>query len=714
MPSEDTWRRCIKCAVLFYSGTTRGLCPATNKGHEEKLGEQYTVLLADPHDALQSPWRWCQKCQVMFFFGSSVTGPSVRGTCPKGGQHDPSLSGRYGLLGTDDAWQRCSNCQAVFHVAGGGGVCPVGLNPHVRDAFPLRVGVTLNDPGPTVAPPSWNNWNGELTATVATKFQPTQLDELMSIVQLAGKKGVPVRAVGSSWSFSDVAEPDPAALLVDTTNLNSFLWHVLDRLPRQPPARALVHVEAGIKIHDLYTTLDSFGVAVPTLGGSGGQSLAGAISTGTHGGDIDLPPIADMVRAIHLVSAGGVQHWIERASSPVTTAHLMLQAIPTLVHTNIHYDDNLFDAVLTSMGSMGIIYAVILQARAPYDLEETIVQMNFADARASLANGSAFLRMQPDLTPFLDDAGNPERVRFLQMVVPPNSPSSGGDRPCFVTTRQEVQPSPNLPDAPPSTDVLTVLCGLNWGLIIIGVIPVVTAAIMTAATAAAALAGPLAPFILAAAGLACATAAGTLGALAATGPSFEQAVAGLANILDTLGMSSLMRDLNSSVLSLNLSAGVKQDKSYRIMDTFNYAQPDCYLVDSLELFLDVNAPNFLSTIDSILSIIDANGNVFGYLSLRFTGATQSLLGMQQATLNCSAELSILKGVADNDTVLKAVQNLVITSGGRLHWGQRNEQLTPGVLAGMLYPSLANWSAARATLLGGATTFDNVFTRRLGL
>ena len=72
-----------------------------------------------------------------------------------------------------------------------------------------------------------------------------------------------------------------------------------------------MHVEAGIKLYALNDLLDRRSLALKTLGGSSGQSLAGAVSTSVHGMDIDRGPIPDMVRAIHLVGPGGVQHWIE-------------------------------------------------------------------------------------------------------------------------------------------------------------------------------------------------------------------------------------------------------------------------------------------------------------------------------------------------------------------------------------------------------------------
>ena len=49
-----------------------------------------------------------------------------------------------------------------------------------------------------------------------------------------------------------------------------------------------------------------------------GQSLIGALSTGTHGGDIELPPLVDVVVALQLVTVGGREIWVERESDGIT------------------------------------------------------------------------------------------------------------------------------------------------------------------------------------------------------------------------------------------------------------------------------------------------------------------------------------------------------------------------------------------------------------
>ncbi|HEX6717978.1 MAG TPA: FAD-binding protein [Pyrinomonadaceae bacterium] len=134
--------------------------------------------------------------------------------------------------------------------------------------------------------------------------------------------------------------------------------------PVSPLVDRLVHVEAGIKLERLVCLLDRLFLSMPTLGGGVPQSIAGAISTGTHGSTVRLPPIADFIRAVHLVGPGGEQWWLEPASSRITDPNRMSvlkrEGIldPCL---RVRYDDELFNAVLVSFGTAGIIYSVIIE-----------------------------------------------------------------------------------------------------------------------------------------------------------------------------------------------------------------------------------------------------------------------------------------------------------------------------------------------------------------
>ena len=48
----------------------------------------------------------------------------------------------------------------------------------------------------------------------------------------------------------------------------------------------------------------------------------------------------------------------------------MQQAL-ALPDANIHYDDDWFNSVLVSMGSMGIIYSLVVEVVPQYDLVDT-------------------------------------------------------------------------------------------------------------------------------------------------------------------------------------------------------------------------------------------------------------------------------------------------------------------------------------------------------
>jgi FAD/FMN-containing dehydrogenase len=113
----------------------------------------------------------------------------------------------------------------------------------------------------------------------------------LGIVHDAEAAGARVHAVGSGWAYEDVAfSPD---VMVSLARLGSVLDYVTDPeagallSPAVSGGRSLVHVEGGMKIATLNLQLAARHLAMPTLGGSNGQSIAGALSTSTHGADFD-------------------------------------------------------------------------------------------------------------------------------------------------------------------------------------------------------------------------------------------------------------------------------------------------------------------------------------------------------------------------------------------------------------------------------------------
>jgi FAD/FMN-containing dehydrogenase len=208
-------------------------------------------------------------------------------------------------------------------------------------------------------------------------FQPRNLAELANAILIAERAGHHVRAFGNRWSMSDaVCATDggvgatPGAMIGTDLLAASLQPQLPQLLADGVDATSLFHVEAGISMSALQPMLDK--QAPPqalAAGGGSGQTLGGMISTSTHSGDSAVPPLGDSVQAIHLVGAGGVEHWIER-DDRITTRSKLRAAYPCLAWENIHYDTRLFNAVMISAGSMGVIYSVILKTVPQFGLLE--------------------------------------------------------------------------------------------------------------------------------------------------------------------------------------------------------------------------------------------------------------------------------------------------------------------------------------------------------
>lgn len=132
----------------------------------------------------------------------------------------------------------------------------------------------------------------------------------------------------------------------------------------------------------------------PTLGGAGGQTVFGALTTGTHGGDFKLPPVADAVAAMHLVADGGVHYWIEPSPGEGPTRMTDDDKLKALYgdakfggpdNFRLVRDSNLFAAVLISPGRFGIVYSVVLSVVRQYSLHQERRLTNWQDVND--ANG---------------------------------------------------------------------------------------------------------------------------------------------------------------------------------------------------------------------------------------------------------------------------------------------------------------------------------------
>src|SRR5207253_7967672 len=78
-------------------------------------------------------------------------------------------------------------------------------------------------------------------------------------------------------------------------------------------AESLFETEAGIRVRDLNDALWNAGLGLVNMGGYDGQTMAGVISTSTHGSGITFGPLASQVESLTLVTANGKTYRIEPA-----------------------------------------------------------------------------------------------------------------------------------------------------------------------------------------------------------------------------------------------------------------------------------------------------------------------------------------------------------------------------------------------------------------
>ncbi|NRQ48428.1 D-arabinono-1,4-lactone oxidase [Aeromicrobium stalagmiti] len=142
---------------------------------------------------------------------------------------------------------------------------------------------------------TWQNWGRSVETHPVRIAHPASTAEVVTIVREAVAAGHPVKAVGASHSFTAIGATDGVLLRLDRMNA----------IVGTDVATRRVRVQAGISLHDLNPRLKAMGLALPNLGDVDPQSVAGAISTGTHGTGGRLFGISRAVVGVQIVTATG-------------------------------------------------------------------------------------------------------------------------------------------------------------------------------------------------------------------------------------------------------------------------------------------------------------------------------------------------------------------------------------------------------------------------
>jgi FAD-linked oxidoreductase len=153
---------------------------------------------------------------------------------------------------------------------------------------------------------TWRNWAGDQSCQPAHLVRPRDREQLVESLAAASSADRKVSVFGAGHSFTETALSD--GTMIDLGSLSGLL--------DADPSSGLVRVAAGTVLAELNETLYGLGLAMENLGDIDRQTIAGAISTGTHGTGARLRNISAQVEALELVLADGAVRELSAEREP--------------------------------------------------------------------------------------------------------------------------------------------------------------------------------------------------------------------------------------------------------------------------------------------------------------------------------------------------------------------------------------------------------------
>ena len=184
----------------------------------------------------------------------------------------------------------------------------------------------------------WRNWAGDQVCRPAEIVRPHTREGLIAAITTGRAEGRRIKVAGSGHSFSDAALTEGTMLRLE----------LLDRVLDLDLRSGLVKVEAGIVLGDLNRRLARHGLALENLGDIDHQTLAGSISTATHGTGARFGNLSSQVDAIELIGADGSLIELSAASDPEALL-----------------------AARVGLGALGVVYSVTLRTVPSFRIDRT-------------------------------------------------------------------------------------------------------------------------------------------------------------------------------------------------------------------------------------------------------------------------------------------------------------------------------------------------------
>jgi xylitol oxidase len=228
------------------------------------------------------------------------------------------------------------------------------------------------------------NWAGNVVFEPRRFHRPTSVAELRDLVAGADR----AKVLGSGHSFNRMA--DTPGELISLAGLPRVVEIAEDR--------RTVRVDGGIRYGDLVAHLDAAGLALHNMASLPHISVAGAVTTATHGSGERNGNLATAVAAIELIRADGEQVTLRRGDPDfagavvglgalgVVTA-LTLDVVPAFEIRQYVYDDLSADALRENLPAiLGAGYSVSLFT----DWASTTINHTWLKRRDTVPDGPFF------------------------------------------------------------------------------------------------------------------------------------------------------------------------------------------------------------------------------------------------------------------------------------------------------------------------------------
>ncbi|MBK9256740.1 MAG: FAD-binding protein [Saprospiraceae bacterium] len=217
------------------------------------------------------------------------------------------------------------------------------------------------------------------------KMYNESTEGFMQLIDSHLQSNIPLRVLGGEWSWSKVAAS--SGILLNSKPLNLSFGIGINSVSSSylKTFQDLYFVQCGTSIRELNDRLRIIGRSLPTSGASNGQTIAGALSTGTHGAALDFGSVPEFVVGLHIVVDKDRHYYIERESYPVVSGRFTNQ-----LKTEVIKDDELFNAALVSFGAFGIIHGVMIETQPLFLYESRLDIMNYDNNLKTLLSALDF------------------------------------------------------------------------------------------------------------------------------------------------------------------------------------------------------------------------------------------------------------------------------------------------------------------------------------